>query len=92
LHGWVCSARGLNEAAELELVSDDYTESEIRDQGSGIRDQGLGKLVWVGQEGWAGLLGEEGFEEECGGNLVDEVFAIEASGAAGGAGGVAGFV
>ena len=34
--------------------------------------------------------GEEAFEEQGGGDLVDDVFAVEAGGVAGGAGGVAG--
>ena len=36
--------------------------------------------------------GEEAFEEQGGGDLIDDVFAVEASGAAGGAGGVAGTI
>ena len=54
----------------------------------GRRGKGLGGFR-VGEEG--GIpRGKEAFEEECGGDLVDDVFAVEAGGMAGGTGGVAG--
>ena len=54
----------------------------------GRRGKGLGG-VRVGEEGGI-VCGKEAFEEECGGDLVDDVLAVEAGGMAGGAGGVAG--
>lgn len=47
--------------------------------------------VGVGEQGWA-VLGEVAFQDEDGGDLVDEVLAVDACGVAGGAGDAAGFV
>ena len=56
----------------------------------GRRGKGLGG-VRVGEEGGI-VCGKEAFEEQGGGDLVDDVLAVEAGGMAGGAGGVAGEV
>ena len=45
--------------------------------------------IRIGEKGGAGG-GEKALEEKSGGDLVDDVFAVETGGAAGGAGGVAG--
>ena len=51
-------------------------------------------MIGVGQESGAVAVGEKGFEKEDGGDLIDEVLAVDrlAMGAAGGAGVVAGGV
>lgn len=53
------------------------------------RRSGEGRRLGVGQEGWTRVTREEGFEDESCGDLIDEVLAVEAGGAAGGAGSVA---